>query len=64
MKPTNNVFFDVSDADFSIAASGAATLAGGAHDLRAADDVRPTGGLTLLACGRARTRARPPVFST
>ena len=35
MKPTNNVFFDVSDADFSIAASGAATLASGAHDLRA-----------------------------
>jgi hypothetical protein len=35
VKPTDNVFFDVSDADFSIAASGAATLAGGTHDLRA-----------------------------
>jgi hypothetical protein len=35
VKPTDNVFFDVSDADFSIAASGAATLANGTHDLRA-----------------------------
>jgi hypothetical protein len=35
VKPTDNVFFDVSDADFSIAASGAATLPDGSRDLRA-----------------------------